>query len=82
MDAILHLAAESPAAAIRLSERVETALSRLGKNPRLGRAPMDERLAGLGYRFLVVEDHLVFYTLAPKLVHRFVHGARDLGRLL
>ena len=83
MDAVSYLANESPAGAIQLADRVEWALSRLADNPRLGRATQDARLAGLGYRFLVLEDYLIFYTLAPGrvLIHRIVHGARDLPRL-
>ena len=84
VEAIACLAAESPAASLALSEKFEAALSRLCANPRLGRVPEDARLSGLGYRFIVLEDFLVFYTVDPGLVlvHRIVHGARDLRRIL
>lgn len=84
VDAVSFLAAESPVAARQLADRFEGALSRLGVNPRLGRTPGDAKLSGLGYRFLVVDDYLIFYVLRPGwvLVHRVVHGARDLRNLL
>lgn len=84
VEAVSSLAAESPVAARRLADRFEDVLSRLAVNPRLGRASRDAKLSGLGYRFLVVDDYLVFYVLRPGwvLVHRIVHGARDLRNLL
>jgi plasmid stabilization system protein ParE len=38
----------------------------------------------MGYRFLIVDDYLIFYTISRKtvLVHRIIHGARDLQCLL
>ena len=83
-DVIVYLAEESPAAALRLAEAFDRSLARLRSLPRLGRIPSDERLSRLGYRFLVVEDYLIFYVLSPEgaVVHRIIHGARDLRGLL
>lgn len=83
-DCISLLAAESPDAALRLADGFEETLSRLAANPRLGWVPEDARLSALAYRFLVLDDYLVFYTLYPGLVlvHRVIHGARDLRRIL
>jgi toxin ParE1/3/4 len=80
----LLLAEENPRAAASFVERMETSLERLAKFPRLGRVPREERLAGMGYRYLVVSDYLIFYTLEKRsvLVHRILHGARDYHKLL
>lgn len=84
LEAVDYLAAESPAAARRFAEAFEGALSRLSSHPELGRTPRDEALIALGYRVVVVGDYLVFYVPSRRelLVHRVIHGARDLGSLL
>ena len=84
VDAISYLAAESPPAARQLADRFEEALTRLGANLLLGRVPGDAELSSLGYRYLVVDDYLIFYVLRPRwpIVHRIVHGARDVRHLL
>ena len=83
-EALTYLTEESPQAAERLADRFEEALGGLAAHPRLGRVPQDATLAALGYRFLIVEDYLIFYALDPGVVvvHRIIHGARDLQRLL
>lgn len=83
-EAVDFLAADSVEAGLRLAEAFEAALARLAAHPALGRIPRDEWLLALGYRILIVEEFLVFYVRTPDavLVHRVVHGARDLRRLL
>jgi len=56
----------------------------LAGNPYLGRIPNDTRLAELGYRYLGVQDYLIFYVVEGRTtyVHRIIHGARDYGELL
>jgi len=38
----------------------------------------------MGYRFLVVQNYLIFYTIEDRTiwVHRILHGARDYLSLL
>ena len=57
----------------------ESIFIRLVQNPRLGRIPYEEGLLRLGYRHLVVENYLIFYTIEGDTiyVHRILHGARD-----
>jgi toxin ParE1/3/4 len=83
-DLLSYVAADRPAAAHALADRIEKKLRHLCTHPRLGKTPNDEKLSSMGYRFLVVEDYLVFYTIRAKtlLVHRIIHGARDVERLL
>jgi plasmid stabilization system protein ParE len=83
-DIILYIAADNISAADRLAQKIERSLRRLVRHPYLGKIPVDYPLAAMGYRMLVIEDYLVFYKIKGKtvLIHRIVHGARDLGGLL
>jgi toxin ParE1/3/4 len=78
-DIVLYIAADRPSAAERIGGKIEKNLKLLLENPYLGRSPNDRRLMELGYRYLVVEDYLIFYTIEEQdiLVHRILHGARD-----
>lgn len=83
-EIIAYLAAENLAAAEKLADKIETRLSQLADYPSLGRIPAEEELARLGYRYLVIDNYLLFYTLTTKtvLIHRIIHGARDYLNLL
>ena len=83
-DIITYIAADRPTAAFELAERIEKNLRRLASHPHLGKIPDDEKLAGMGYRVIIVENYCVFYTVRSKtvLIHRIVHGARDIQHLL
>jgi plasmid stabilization system protein ParE len=78
-EILLYIAADCPSAANRIATKIEKNLKLLLRNPYLGRLPNDRRLMELGYRYLVVDDYLVFYTIEDQdiLVHRILHGARD-----
>ena len=64
--------------------RIEKALGLLKTNPLLGKRPTDELLSELGYRCLIVDEYLAFYTVEENIVfvHRILHGARDYLTLL
>ncbi len=83
-EIISYIAAENPTAAYELADRIEKNLKYLASHPYLGKIPDDEKLSMMGYRFTVVENYLIFYTINRKtiLVHRIIHGARDLQHLL
>ncbi len=78
-EIVTYIAADRPSAAEALSTRVEKSLQLLARNPQLGRIPEEEELTRLGYRYLVVENYLIFYAIEGKriYVHRILHGARD-----
>jgi toxin ParE1/3/4 len=78
-DIVLYIAADHPSAADRMASKIEKNLNLLLRNPHLGRLPSDRRLMELGYRYLVVDEYLIFYTMEAQdiLIHRIVHGARD-----
>jgi toxin ParE1/3/4 len=81
---IEYISADNMSAAEETLTRIEKDLQLLSSQPHLGRIPVEEELVRMGYRFLVVLDYLVFYSLEDQtiLVHRIVHGAPDYLRLL
>jgi len=83
-EIIMFIAEDDVAAAGKLAVKIETRLARLADHPALGRIPAEEELARIGYRYLVVDNYLVFYTVSAQtvLVHRIIHGARDYVNLL
>lgn len=78
-EIVTDIAADRPSAAEALASKLEKNLALLSKHPYLGRIPKEEDIAGLGYRYLVVDRYLVFYTVyeTTVLVHRILHGARE-----
>ena len=82
-EIVTYIAADRPSAAEAVASKIEKNLALLSKNPRLGRAPKEEDLARLGYRYIVVDNYLVFYIIEEETiyVHRILHGARDYLRL-
>ena len=81
---VTYIALDNPSAAQALAERIEKSLSHLSVHPFLGKIPNEEELASMGYRFLVVQNYLIFYTIEDCTiwVHRIIHGARDYLSLL
>ncbi|WP_112309341.1 type II toxin-antitoxin system RelE/ParE family toxin [Pseudogemmobacter bohemicus] len=72
-----HIAADDPAAADRVLDRLDEAASHLAQNPQMGPARDDIR-PGLSY--LVSGSYLLLYRITDdgiKIV-RAVHGRRDL----
>jgi plasmid stabilization system protein ParE len=78
-EIIIYVAAERPTAAEALANKVEKNLALLAKHPLLGRVPKEPELLRSGYRYLVVENYLIFYAIEETTiyVHRILHGARD-----
>lgn len=83
-EIITYIAIDKSAAADVLLDAVERRLLALRDHPFIGRLPDDLTLKKLGYRYLVVENYLLFYTIQEGvvLVHRVVHGRRDYQGLL
>jgi len=78
-EIINYIAAERPSAAEALATRIEKNLNLLSKNHQLGRIPNEDELIHLGYRYLIVENYLIFYMIEEQTIyiHRILHGARD-----
>jgi toxin ParE1/3/4 len=83
-EIITYIAADRLSAAKDLANTIEKNLELLSNNPFLGRIPKEKELAKAGYRYLVVENYLLFYIVAGKTIyiHRIIQGARDYLSLL
>ena len=83
-EVITYIAADRPSAAEALATKIEKNIRLLSDNPHLGQIPKEEELARLGYRYLVVENYLIFYIIERQTIyiHRILHGARDYLSLL
>jgi len=79
-----YIARDSPAAADRVVDGLLDSIESLNGSPLRGAVPRDERLKGLGFRFLVVPPHLVFYKVVRSelRVYRVLHGKRAYQDLL
>jgi toxin ParE1/3/4 len=83
-EIISFIAADNPTAADKIANKIEKNLELLSDNPNLGRIPREEEIKNLGYRYLIVQDYLIFYTIEEStiFIHRILHGARDYKALL
>ena len=84
-EAITFIAVGNPAAATALADKMGKSLGALARHPHMGRVPDDPELMQLGYRYLIVDDYLIFYVVREEgevVVHRILHGARDYRGLL
>ena len=83
-EIIAYIALDNPTAAESMVNKVEKSLSNLSEFPLIGNIPVEKELAHMGYRFLIVQNYLIFYTVEEYnvWVHRIIHGARDYLSLL
>lgn len=81
---ISYIAADNPNAADAIANKIEKNLELLSNNPNLGRIPREEEIRNLGYRYLVVQNYLIFYTIEEGtiFIHRILHGTRNYKTLL
>lgn len=83
-EIITYVANERLSAAEALATKTEKNFGLLSNDPYLGKVPKEEELSQLGYRYLVIENYLVFYVIEKHtvIIHRILHGARDYLSLL
>jgi len=83
-EIITYIALDNPSAAEAIADKIEKSLSNLSTYPLIGKIPNEEELATMGYRFLVVQNYLISYTIEDQIiwVHRIIHGAREFLSLL
>ena len=83
-EIVSYIAADNPIAADAIAAKIEKNLDLLSQNPQLGRIPRDEEIRNMGYRYLIIKNNIIFYTIEEKtiLVHRILHGARNYKSLL
>ena len=83
-EIVSFIADENPTAAEAIADKIEKNLELLSENPKLGRIPRDEEIRNLGYRYIIVQSYLIFYTIEERtiFIHRILHGARNYKSLL
>lgn len=83
-EIISFIAAENPIAANSIADKIEKNIELLSENPMLGRIPRDEDIKNLSYRYIIVQNYTVFYTIEERtiFIHRILHGARNYKTLL
>ena len=83
-EIITYIRVDSPKAAFKMVEKINDSISKLQYFPESGTVPRDKRLKKLGYRIIVVDNYLVFYTIKDNVVEirRVRHGMRNYKFLL
>lgn len=78
-EIVSYISADNPKAAIAIANKIEKNLELLSENPLMGRIPRDEEIRKLRYRYLIVQKHIIFYTIENKTIyiHRILHSTRD-----
>ena len=61
-DIFIFVADNSPQAAMALLDRIDASIAGLESFPEMGVLAKPPRLARKGYRVLIIDDFLVFYT--------------------
>jgi len=83
-EIVSFIAADNITAANDTADKIEKNLELLSENPQLGRIPRDEEIKKLGYRYIIIQNYIIFYTIEQKsiLIHRILHSARNYKSLL
>ncbi len=74
----------SPSAALRYYDKLTQEIAGLSTMPERCPRPRDLALAAKGYRYLIVENYLIFYVVSGGTVQirRILYGRRDYRALL
>ena len=83
-EIISFIAVDNPIAANTIADKIEKNIKLISENPMIGRIPRDEDIKNLGYRYLIVQNYIVFYTIEERtiFIHRILHGARNYNTIL
>lgn len=78
-----YIAADDPGAAASLLNEIDSVILNLEDFPDMGANPRNRRLAGKGYKMLIVDGYLVFYVVTGDVVEirRIVSGKRNYTKL-
>lgn len=83
---IAHIRIDDPDSAIRMYEKIKMSIAQLANFPFMGPVPLDTKIAGQGYRMVVVDPYLVFYIPVMEdntvEIHRVLHGKQDFFHIL
>lgn len=83
-EIISFIAADNLTAANSIADKIEKNIELLSENPLIGRIPRDEDIKNLGYRYIIIQNYIVFYTIEERtiFIHRILHSARNYKTLL
>ncbi len=83
-DIVDYLNTLSPSAALRYYDKLTEEIASLSTMPERCPRPRDLALAAKGYRYLIVENYLIFYVVSGGTVQirRILYGGRDYRALL
>jgi toxin ParE1/3/4 len=83
-EIISYISADNTIASEVVADKIKHDLALLSENSIPGRIPADEDMKKLGYRYSIILNYLVFYTIDGKtiLIHRIFHGAQNYRALL
>ena len=83
-DIVNYLNTLSSEAAIKDYDKIVNEIESLSVFPERNPKPRDLLLAAKGYRYLIVENYLVFYVVSANVVQirRILYAKRDYSRLL
>jgi plasmid stabilization system protein ParE len=88
MNVVRYISAQvdAPVTAVHMMDAIEEALGGLADMPQRYPPLAEERLAALGYRKLIVKNHIAFFTIDEKNkvvnVERILYARRDWMRIL
>jgi len=73
-----YIKIDSPQSALNFLDKIDESISRLEQFPFIGVIPKDIRLQSLGYRILIIDNHLIFYVVFDDIVEirRIISGKR------
>ncbi|MBI4699353.1 MAG: type II toxin-antitoxin system RelE/ParE family toxin [Nitrospirae bacterium] len=79
-----YIKIDSPVSASKFLDRFDRSVVKLVNFPLMGQIPKDNRLMGMKYRVLVIDNYLVFYVVKDTIVEvrRILHGKRRYSFLL
>ncbi len=83
-EIVSYIGVDNPKAANAIANKIEKNLELLSENPLLGKIPRDEEIRKLRYRYLIVQNYIIFYAIENKTIyiHRILHSARDYKSIL
>ena len=83
-DIVDYLNTLSPSAALRYYDKLTEETAGLSTMPERCPKPRNLALAAKGYRYLIVENYLIFYVVSGGTVQirRILYGRRDYRALL
>ncbi len=84
LDIFDYILQDNPVAAGEFIDRIDDAISKLGRFPAMGAVPKDDRLRLMGYRMLIMDNYIVFYAMKGDVIEirRIFHGKRKYSFLL